>query len=80
MGKNVRTIEDDTFRYCNPHIKFRGENPYFKIVDNVLYDSQMTRLIKYMPHCDKEEYTIPKTVSKIEYDAFFNAIHLKGVL
>lgn len=79
LGKNVRTIEDDTFRYCNPHIKFRGENPYFKIVDNVLYDSQMTRLIKYMPHCDKEEYTIPKTVSKIEYDAFFNAIHLKKI-
>lgn len=79
LGKNVRNIEYNTFNQCNPDIKFRGENPYFTIVDNVLYDSKMTRLIKYMPDCDKEEYTIPKTVTKIEYDAFLNAIDLKKI-
>lgn len=80
LGKNVKKIASDAFTQCNPHIKIRGENPYFKIVDNVLYDSKMTRLIKYMLDCDREEYTIPKTVSKIEQDAFLNVTALKKII
>lgn len=80
LGKNVKKIASDAFTQCNPHIKIRGENPYFKIVDNVLYDSKMTRLIKYMCDCDREEYTIPKTVSKIEQDAFLNVTALKKII
>ena len=40
----------------------------------------MTRLIKYMCDCDREEYTIPKTVSKIEQDAFLNVTALKKII
>ena len=70
LGENVEKIDEQAFWQANPKIKIRGENPYYKIVDGVLFDSDMTQLIKCINY-PGTEYTVPVTVQNIWDSAFY---------
>lgn len=54
-----------------------SENPYFYADNNVLFNKDQTKLICYARMRPEEEYTVPRSVEKIQNYAFFFPKHLK---
>ena len=52
-------------------------NDYFSSSENVLFDAQKTRIIRYAPEKTETEYTIPETVTTIDKGAFFAASNIE---
>ena len=63
----------------NSHVQINlnPDNTNFRIVDNVLYDYGMTRLIIFMG--SQDSYTIPNSIAIIEEEAFYNCSGLTSV-
>lgn len=51
-------------------IELSNLNPYFRIVDGVLFSGNLEMLIKYPPKLNKTNYEIPNSVKRIETMAF----------
>ncbi|MCR4639484.1 leucine-rich repeat domain-containing protein [Ruminococcus sp.] len=60
-------------------VVFDVENQSFKDVDGIIYNSDMTELIRCIPTADLKEVTIPDTVKKIDEKAFNNCEKIKNV-
>ena len=58
-------------------ISISPANPFFKIVDNVLYDSRVDKLYYYLRAKTQESFTLPITVDSIMTQAFANNKNLK---
>lgn len=84
IGKNVKTIGVWAMTNCQKleAIYVSEENPYFKSVDGVLYNQDMTELLVYpnakFPTVTGEngeisggEFTVPDTVRSIRANAFY---------
>ena len=79
LGKNVENIENEAFCSSNITISIRGNNSYYKIVDNVLFDAEMKTLLCYMKNNKRSEYTVPASVRFIGAYAFASNNYLEKI-
>jgi len=61
-------------------IDLSKDSPYYTVEDNVLFDKNMTQLIKYAPAKPDTVYTIPESVTFIGSEAFTFVQNLKKVV
>ena len=79
LGKNVREIGNGAFCSANVTISIRGNNSYYKIVDNVLFDAEMKTLLCYMKNNKRSEYMVPASVRFIGAYAFASNNYLENI-
>ena len=81
IPKRVRSIGGATFNGTSKltEINLDKENQEFIMEDKVLYDKAKTRLIRCLPSCPIEEYTISSSVTSMEKNVFINCNNLKKV-
>lgn len=79
LGKNVENIENEAFCSSYITISIRGNNSYYKIVDNVLFDAEMKTLLCYMENNKRSEYTVPASVRFIGAYAFASNNYLEKI-
>ena len=61
-------------------ITLSEDNGYFCLNDGVLYNSDMTALIKYTAASTRESFSVPDTVTVIDHSAFMEADNLKSII
>ncbi len=73
ISKNVETIGDYAFMNCADlsEINISAENDYYASMDGILYNKDLTELIR-CPEGKTGEIVLPKTVKKIRSYAFSN--------
>lgn len=82
IGKNITDIQDNPFvnNYYLETLTVEEGNTVFKVVENVLFDIDMTRLIAFAnAYSPNHVYQIPETVDWVGNDAFRGAIDLLSV-
>ncbi len=73
IGKNVDFRNNyNVFRDCDSlvAIEVDGENPYCASLDGVLYDKEITTLIKFPKGLDMKSFKLPASVKEINSAAF----------
>ena len=82
IGKNLKTDMDDSFSgdVSLKNVIISTENPYFTVVDGVVFSKDLMRLVYYPPNRDGEEYNIPEGVAKIGDYAFTENQNLKKIV
>lgn len=76
-GIDVKGAEGDISIGGFDRIRISSENPYFEVIDGVLFNSGRTELICYPPEKENEIYIIPSGV-KIIGDGAFGCAKLKA--
>lgn len=72
IPKNVQSIEGDPFSALSlESISVNPENIYFSAFDSILYDKNMTTLIRYPSGRKGDIFIIPEHVEKIAFSAFY---------
>ena len=81
IPKRVRSIGGGTFNGTSKltEINLDKDNQDFIMEDKVLYNKAKTRLIRCLPSCPIEDYTISSTVTSMEKNVFINCNNLKKV-
>ncbi|PID90790.1 MAG: hypothetical protein CSA97_01095 [Bacteroidetes bacterium] len=82
IGKGLSAIGNEVFSDCNRLQQFtiNAENPNYTVEDGVLYNKQLTRLIKYPAGKTNTEYEIVSTTKKMDGGAFMGNTHLQRVV
>lgn len=85
IGKGLKTIADSSFKgimeYGKPStITVSEENPYFKVVDGIMYSKDGKTLVKYPATREGTELIIDSNVERIWSYAFEYAKYLKSVV
>jgi|GEM_PF-3638661 len=82
IGRTITEIAEPPFLECNnlENIVVVDENEYFRAVDGVLYDKEITKLICYPPAKTAASYTTPDTVETLGPFALFNAVNLETII
>ncbi|ORX76707.1 hypothetical protein BCR32DRAFT_248534 [Anaeromyces robustus] len=72
IPKSVTLIEEGAFMGCSHLASFtiEDENPNYTLKDGVLFNKELTTLIRYPPKKSETEYEIPDSVETIEIEAF----------
>lgn len=73
IGKNANVIDmHSTFADCDSLIAIDvdEENPYCASVNGVLYNKDVTKIIKFPKGLDMKSYKLPLTVKEVYYPAF----------
>lgn len=72
IPKNVNSIGSLAFSFSShlEKITVAEGNEYFVVVDNVLFNKDMTKLLLYAPMKTETSYTIPNSVTSIADEAF----------
>jgi hypothetical protein len=80
LPKGITDIVYNPFDGCNnlSEIVVDKENRIYASNEGILFDKNMTTLIKY-PQCKKGDYTVPATVIVIEYEAFSHCNKLTSI-
>ena len=74
IPKNLSELEENAFMNADIYYIFIDqENKNFQIIDDVLFNSDGTTLLKYPKGIYYDNYTMPKSVTKIGAYAFFNS-------
>ena len=78
---SVQYIEEGAFAYMEnlASINLDSKNKNFVFEDNTLYTKDKTRIIIYMNSPLKTSYTVPDTVTEIDYGAFDKATSLNKI-
>ena len=81
-GHPLTGIEYDAFDHSGPIEAFRTspEHPAFTVVNGVLFDRNLERLIRYPAHRDGDEYMVPAGTRVIAAGAFADADLVKRVI
>lgn len=81
IHNKVKEIEDAAFSNCTSLQTFdlANDNPYFTVVDGVLFNKDKTILIQYPSGKKNTSYTIPSSVKKIAAYAFENIPSLHSI-
>jgi len=80
IHNNVTNIGADAFGACSiPSFEVNSDNSNYCAVDGVLFDKTKHTLIQYPGGNPRTEYTIPETVTSIEYRAFEGAELLTSI-
>ena len=75
LPKFLKYIGGNPFKGCKCHIE--SISHYFKIKNNVLYNSDMSKLISYLS--EKKEFIVPNGVTSIGDSAFGACISLSSI-
>lgn len=80
ISDNVELIGDSAFSPCTSltEINVNKDNQYYLSVDGILFNKDMTTIIKY-PEGKAGNYKIPDSVTTVGNDAFMNCKFLKSV-
>lgn len=81
LPSNTMSIYDYAFDGCTSLEEFTVDpnNGNFTAVDGVLFNKSKTRLVRYPCAKANTEYTIPKTVTYVDYAAFADCTNLSSV-
>ena len=82
IPKNVNSIGNLAFSMSShlEKITVAEGNEYFVVVDNVLFNKDMTELLLYAPKKTDTSYTIPNSVTSIADEAFDTAKNLAEII
>lgn len=80
ISSEVFSIDTFAFTYCKNLISINVDqnNQYFISIDGVLFDIEVTSLIR-CPEAKSGDYIIPNTVSNINHEAFYRCINLISI-
>ena len=72
IPSSVTNLRDGMFTYCRNlnEVKVEETNPKYCVVDGVLYDKELKRLIVFPLSNSSVSYTLPETVISIDEGAF----------
>ena len=76
LPKSLKHIGINPFVGCKCHIK--SISPYFKVKDNVLYNSDMSKLISYLS--EETNFIVPSGVTSIGDSAFSGCHSLQEII
>lgn len=79
LGKHFESFTQDFF-ISFPALRYiwvNSENKYFSADNNVLFNKNQTELICYARMRPEEEFTVPRSVKRINKYAFYYTKHLK---
>jgi len=76
--ESLEDIGYNPFVGCS-NIRFESKSPYFKVVDGVLYNKDLSKIICYPAWKAIGEVSIPDTVTTLERGAFSGCINMTGV-
>ena len=76
LPKSLKHIGINPFEGCKCHIK--SISPYFKVKDNVLYNSDMSKLISYLS--EETNFIVPSGVTSIGVRAFSDCKSLSSIV
>ena len=81
IPQKVTNIDTLAFYGCSSleNIDVEQGNTTYKSIDGVLFNYDVTVLLTYPRACDKTQYTVPSTVTKIEKWAFAYASKLTSI-
>jgi len=83
IPSTVRVLKEEGSIFYNTasltSLEVDKANPYFVSVDNVIFSKDTTELFAYATGNEREFYSIPDGVKKIDYEAFFFYQHLKKI-
>lgn len=81
-GDNFDRTEISAFADCTAleSITVDEGNPYYCVVEGVLYTKDMTKLLCYPAAKKGESFTVPESVTEIDDGAFSGCIHLKEII
>ena len=81
IPKRVNDIGGGAFNYTYDlkEIDLHNENQAYILEDKVLYNKAKTRLIRCLPSCPIENYTIINTVTSMDTNAFYSCKNLKKI-
>lgn len=79
IPNSVSTIGENPFRGYQLTVRIAEDHPYFKMVDGVLLDRDMTRVIHCPENRQSSSYVIPDGVEKLDDGAFRWCGYLKEV-
>lgn len=81
IGKEITGVDEDTFSRCTDleSITVAEGNENLVAEDNVLYNKDKTKIIRYAPAKTDTQYTMPNTVTVIAGGAFEDAVNLEKV-
>ena len=82
MGKSEASTDDYWICYCPEfaEITIAEGNPYYKVVDNIVYNSDMTVFVLLPPADPRTTLTIPEGVEVIDVEACENCVNLEKVV
>ena len=76
---SVAVIEGNPFDYAQLELKLSPENPYFSLIDGVLFDETGTKLLIYPGAKVGDTYEIPEGTAEIGKFAFTGCQQLSSV-
>lgn len=81
LPSTLTSLGKGAFGTCNAltSIRFDGENPYYTIEDNVIYNKDKTILLQYVGGRDSSHLTVPSTVEQIVKYAFNGIYSLESI-
>jgi len=82
IPKSVNSIDTGAFSGCNnlPKIDVATDNPSFKSIEGVLFNKDETMLYQYPCGLNQHEYSIPDTVTYVNYGSFSGCTSLESVI
>lgn len=82
IPSNVTSVGSYAFDACTAleSIDVAKENTYFVSKDGVLFNKSETKIVRYPIAKSGETYTIPKTVTYIEYGSFADCTNLTSIV
>ena len=81
IPKSVTKIGDMAFENCSSlqSIDVSKDNIYYASVDGILFDKDLTVIVRLPPKYDDKEYVIPNSVTKMGIGAFANCSSLQSI-
>ena len=82
IPKSVNIIEEGAFEFCTgiKEIQVETGNTAYKSLNGVLFTNDLKVLIQYPAGKKDEVYQVPKSVTKIEHDAFRGSSYLTSII
>lgn len=81
LPAGVRSLNESAFNNCQAleSISVAETNELLSTVDGVLYNKDMTQLIRYPAGKMESTFTIGQSIETISYNALFGCTHLKAI-
>lgn len=81
IPSSVKEIDSKAFHSCNGLVEFvvSENNEYYSSIDGVLFDKDVTVLVKFPLAKEVDEYNVPKTLQSIGADSFNGCMYITKI-